>query len=186
MPRSIRKGPFVDSHLANKVIEANKIFGIPYKQIEILTHPKSYVHAIVKFNNGMLKIVAHDTNMKIPIHNSLYPNNTKPLKTKNLDLNKLNNLELKSVNCKKFPLTKIINKFSNRNTLFETVIVSANDELVNLFLNNDIEFINISSKLNNFLSLKEFRKYKYLKPNKISKILNLNKYVRLKIQNICI
>ena len=44
-----------------EIIEAKKIFNIPYKKLEILIHPKSYVHAIIKFNNGLIKIIAHDT-----------------------------------------------------------------------------------------------------------------------------
>jgi len=37
-----------------------------------LIHPKSYIHAIVKLKNGLIKIIAHDTDMKIPISNSIY------------------------------------------------------------------------------------------------------------------
>ena len=54
-----------------EVIEAKKIFNIPYKKLKILIHPKSYIHALLKFNDGMIKIIAHDTDMKIPIYNSL-------------------------------------------------------------------------------------------------------------------
>ena len=63
------------SNLMNKVfevIEAKKIFNIDYNQLDIIIHPNSYVHAILKFNDGMIKIIAHDTTMKIPIFNSLY------------------------------------------------------------------------------------------------------------------
>jgi 1-deoxy-D-xylulose-5-phosphate reductoisomerase len=55
-----------------EIIEAKKIFNLKYHQLDILVHPKSYIHAITKFNDGMIKIIAHDTNMKIPIFNSLY------------------------------------------------------------------------------------------------------------------
>ena len=55
-----------------EVIEAKKIFDIPYNKLSIIIHPKSYVHAIIKLNNGLTKIIVHDTNMKIPIFNSLY------------------------------------------------------------------------------------------------------------------
>ena len=58
-----------------EVIEAKNIFNLPYEKIEILTHPKSYVHSLIKFKNGMIKIVAHDTTMRIPIFNTLYSNN---------------------------------------------------------------------------------------------------------------
>ena len=39
-----------------EVIEAKNIFDIPYKNIGILIHPKSYIHAICKTNNGLIKI----------------------------------------------------------------------------------------------------------------------------------
>ena len=66
----------IDStNLMNKVfevIEAQRIFNIDIKKFKILIHPKSYVHAIIKFNNGLVKFLAHDTHMKIPIFNSIY------------------------------------------------------------------------------------------------------------------
>ena len=55
-----------------EVIEAKKIFSINYNKLSIIIHPKSYVHAIIRFKNGLTKIVVHDTSMEIPILNSLY------------------------------------------------------------------------------------------------------------------
>ena len=42
-----------------EVVEAKHLFKLKYKQISILTHPNSYVHAIIKFKNGLIKIVYH-------------------------------------------------------------------------------------------------------------------------------
>ena len=67
-----------------EIIEAKKIFDIPYQKLSIIIHPKSYVHAILKFKNGLTKIIVHDTNMKIPIFNSLYFSN-KTINSKKLD-----------------------------------------------------------------------------------------------------
>jgi len=169
-----------------EIIEAHKIFNISYKKLKILIHPKSYVHAIIKFTDGMIKIIAHDTSMTIPIHNSIYQEKNKSLKTKNLNIRCLNNLNLQKVDYNKFPLVKIISKLTDKNSLFETVIVAANDELVNYFLNKKIKFIDISNKLLKFINLKEFQKYKKLKPKNIESIEKLNKYVRFKISNISI
>jgi 1-deoxy-D-xylulose-5-phosphate reductoisomerase len=58
-----------------EIIEAKKIFNIHLKKLDILIHPHSYVHAMIKFNNGMIKIIAHDTTMTIPIFN-LYTRST--------------------------------------------------------------------------------------------------------------
>ena len=75
-----RKISIDSATLINKVfeaIEAKKIFDIDLNKIEILIHPDSYVHAIVKFKNGITKLLIHDTDMKIPIFNSLYFNEKK-------------------------------------------------------------------------------------------------------------
>ena len=169
-----------------EIIEAHNIFDISYKKLKILIHPKSYVHAIIKFRDGMIKIIAHDTSMTIPIHNSIYCDDNKFLKTENLSIKKLNNLDLSKIDYKKFPLVKILLKQKNNNSLFETIIVAANDELVRNFLNKKIKFTDISEKLLNFINLNEFKKYKMIKPKNIESIENLNKYVRIKINKLSI
>ena len=127
-----------------EVIEAKNIFNLSYKNISILSHPKSYIHSLINFQNGLIKIIAHDTNMTIPISNSI--NTQIKLKNRNTEINleKLNNLELKKINLKKFPTIKILNMLTDKHSLFDTIIVSANDELVNLYLKNKIKFTDIS------------------------------------------
>jgi 1-deoxy-D-xylulose-5-phosphate reductoisomerase len=169
-----------------EIIEAHNIFNIPYKKLKILIHPKSYVHAIIKFKDGMIKIIAHDTSMTIPIHNSIYFDNSKFLNTKKLNVDNLNNLDLSKVDYKRFPLVKILLKQNDKNSLFETIIVAANDELVNLFLNRKIRFTEISKKLIKFINLNEFKKYKNVTAKNIDCIEKLNKYVRIKINKLYI
>ena len=166
-----------------EIIEAKNIFNVSYKQLSILIHPKSYIHAIVKFNNGMTKIIAHETSMKIPILNSLNLNCHGLIKSKKLDLMVLNNLDFKNVNIKRFPIVNILNKVPNSSSLFETLIVSTNDELVELFLNKKIQFVDIYKKLSKLINLNEFQRYKKIKANNFNSIIQLDKYVRLKIKS---
>ena len=167
-----------------EIIEAKKIFELKYNQLEILVHPKSYLHAIVKFCNGLSKLLVHDTNMIIPIFNSIYNNNEKKIKSKKINIEFLNNLDLKKVDSIKFPVVKILNKMNDNNSLFETVIVSANDKLVSLFLNNKIKFNDISNILLKICSLSEFNKFKLIEPKNIDEINNLADYVSLKIDSL--
>ena len=169
-----------------EIIEAKKIFDLNYKQLEILTHPKSYLHAIVKFNNGLSKLLVHDTNMIIPIFNSIYFNTDKKLKSKNIDIKVLNNLNLKKIDNIRFPVIKILNNLSNEDSLFETIIVSANDKLVKLFLNNKIKFTDISKILLEICSIAEFNKFRAIKPKNIEEINNLSDYVSLKIDTMSV
>jgi len=177
------------STLMNKVlevIEAKKIFNLNYDQISILIHPKSYLHAVVKFNDGIIKLIAHDTTMEIPIFNTIYENGEMKLKSKKINIKKLNNLNLKKVNLTKFPSLKILNYLPSNDSLFETILISINDELVNLFLNKKIAFLDISKILLKTIFSKEFKKYKFIKPKNVNEIVKLNKYVRLKINSMCI
>ena len=57
-----------------EVIEAKNIFNIKMNDLIILIHKNSYLHAIIKFKNGLTKMIIHETDMKIPIFNTLYEN----------------------------------------------------------------------------------------------------------------
>ena len=169
-----------------EIIEAKKIFDLKYSQLEILIHPQSYLHAIVKFNNGLTKLLIHDTKMEIPIFNSLYHEENYKIKSKNLNLEILNDLELKKADLKRYPSIKILNYLMNKDSLFETVIVSANDKLVDLFLKNKITFNEISTILLKVIKMNEFTKFKTIKVKNIDQIVKLNGYVSLKIDNLTI
>ena len=164
-----------------EIIEAKKIFNITYNKLSILIHPKSYVHAIIKLKNGLTKIVAHDTNMKIPIFNSLYSSNNF-INSNKLNLKVLNNLAFEEINHKKFSVLKILNKLPENSSLFETILVSINDKLVELFLANKIKFTDISKKMHNILNLNEIKKYKMIKPSRINDIIKLNNEIRHKVE----
>ena len=167
-----------------EIIEARNIFNIPIKKISILTHPKSYIHAIIQFTNGMIKLIAHDTTMEIPIFNTLHFNDNKKFRSVSIKLNLLNNLEFQHVNKNRFLVVKILDRLKNNYSLYETIIVSANDALVGLYLQKKITFNEISSLLLKFIQKKQFEKYKAIKPKKIENILDLDRYVRLKINSI--
>ena len=164
-----------------EVIEAKNIFNVDYNSISILTHPKSYVHAIIKFKNGLTKFLIHEPDMKIPIYNSIYYQMDKSFKNIPLNFDTLNNLNLKKVEENKFPLVKLIKKLPKNSSLFETVLITINDYLVYKFLEQKINFqmlIKLIHKISNF---KEFQKFKKIKPKNLKEIYNLRDYVRLKL-----
>jgi 1-deoxy-D-xylulose-5-phosphate reductoisomerase len=124
--------------------------------------------------------------MTIPIFNSIYQENINTLKSNDLDLNILNNLDLKKIDEYRFPIIKIINKLTDKDSLFETVIVSANDMLVNRFLKNEIKFTDISKILLKITNLNEFKKYKNIKPKNAAEVEKLADYVSFKINTISV
>ncbi len=174
------------STMMNKVfeiIEAKKIFNINYNQLEILIHPDSYIHAIVEYKNKMISIIAHDTTMDIPIANTLYDDMLRDhINFNSLNIKKLNNLNLSNVDLKRFPLVNILKYLPYNNSLFETVLVSANDELVDLYLKKKIKYKDIISILMKVVKSDEFKLMKKKYPKSAIDIFKLNNYVRLKIK----
>ena len=167
-----------------EIIEAKKIFDLNYDKLDILVHPTSYVHAIIKFNDGMIKIIAHDTNMKIPIFNSLQNSNYDTIQTDKINIKKLNFLNFKKVDINKFPSIKILNKLQNKESLLETVIVLANDELVDLFLLKKINFTDINNILQKLIKMKEIVNLSKKRITGINSIISLNEFIRKKINKI--
>ena len=167
-----------------EVIEARNIFNINYEKISILTHPKSYVHTIIKFKNGLSKILIHEPDMKIPIYNSIYDKFTKSLKTIPINFKNLNDLNLQEVKKNKFPFVQLLDRLPKYPSLFETILITVNDYLVYKFLDKKINYQKMITLINKILHLKEFQKYKRIKPRNIKQIYNLRDYVHLKLNTL--
>jgi len=166
-----------------EIIEAKNLFNLEYKQIKILIHPNSYIHAIILYKNGLSKIVLHDTTMKIPILNSIYGTNT-PYKYDNkIDINKLNNLKLQQVKTKEYPIIKCLKYLQNNHTLYETVIVTINDFFVDKYLKKKINFFDISKLVLKFINNDKFKIYKKSSANSVDEILNLNEFIKNELEN---
>ena len=120
----------IDSaNLMNKVfevIEACKIFNFSKNKYRIVIHPQSYVHSIVRFKNGLIKMILYNTDMKIPISNTLYEKKNSILKIKRLKVkinvikNLLKKYKIKKINCLKidtegYEKTILIDFFKNIN-----------------------------------------------------------------------
>ena len=101
-----------------------------------------------------------------------------------LNLKILNNLELKNVDTKKFPLVKIIKKLPYNSSLFETVLITINDYFVFKFLDNKINFQKLINLILKFSNFKEFQKYKKIKPKNVDDIYLLRDYVSLKLDSL--
>jgi len=174
--------------LVNKlfeVIEAQRLFNIDIKKISIKVHPQSYVHSIIKFKDGLIKICAHEPDMSIPITKSL-DNELNSFTQKKINFKTLNNLNFSDVDKKKFPVIKILKQYPNYCSLFDTALVSINDELVNLFLNKKISFNDISKNLSNILNLRIIKKLKKSVPKNYKEISEINDFVRLKTLKLSI
>ncbi len=169
------------STLINKIfelVEAQKLFNIPKDKLEILVHPNSLVHAIVKLKNGITKLIYHDTSMIIPLGNALTDNNFevnrffKRKKNYNID-----NLIFRKVDEKIFPMAKLKNKI-NEYPSSPIIVNAANEILVDQFLKHKIPFLRINKIILSILKDRNYKKYAIRTPRKINQIYKIDHWAR--------
>ena len=166
------------STMMNKVfefIEAKKIFNIKKNKISILIHPSSYIHAIIYFNGGIIKFLAHDAKMTIPISNALGIKKKKISKITIRNIKKYNNLNFSIPKNNDFPLLKILKLIPENESNFEIILTTLNDNLVNKYLNGKINYISIQKNLLYFIQCSYFKKFFKLKPLNITDVKSMIK-----------
>jgi len=187
---SMGKKISIDSaNLMNKVfevIEATKFFNFSEKKYKILIHPQSYVHSIIRFKNGLIKMILYNTDMKIPISNTLYEKNNFVPNIKNIDIKKLNKLSFENVELKRFPSIKLIKKVSKFGFLAPTILNASNEVLVDLFLSNKIGFLDIVKTINKIFNDKDLKKYARKRARSIKDIKMVDNWARLKTLAMCV
>ncbi len=180
----------VDSaNLMNKVfevIEAHKMFKFEFKKYKIMIHPQSYVHSIIRFKNGLIKMILYNTDMKIPISNILYNSKNKNLKIPNIEIKKINNINFRKVNKEFFPSIKIIDKYVKFGSSTPIIINASNEVLVNYFLKEKIGFLDIVRTINRIFKDKEFTKYARRNAKSVNDIKFIDNWARLKTIDMCV
>ena len=168
--------------LMNKVleiIEAIRLFPFNFEKYEIIIHPQSLVHAIVKFNNGITKFLYHETDMSVPIANALF-NFKLNLKKNNLlkiKNNSIQNLEFIHVDKKRFPAINLVSK-KNMKKSAPIILNAANEIFVDQFLKSKISFNSIYTHLLLVLKDKNYIKYAKMQSNNLKAIYKIDKWAR--------
>ena len=160
-----------------EILEAQKIFPFSVDQYEIVIHPQSLVHAIVKFKNGVVMFLYHETNMIIPIANALFDFDININDFINRKKSKIGNLNFLKVDEKKFPVVKLLPKL-NKFISGPIIINAANEILIDHFLKRKISYNSISKYLSLVLKNKNYRKYAIQKPSNLNKINTIDNWSR--------
>jgi len=180
----------IDSaNLMNKVfevIEAYKIFNFDIKKYRIMIHPQSYVHSIIRYKNGLIKMILYNADMKIPISNILYGSKKNVVNSKQINIQTLNKLSFQEVDVKKFPSIKLIKKCLTYGNLTPTIVNASNETLIDMFLSKKIRFLDIVRIINKIFKDKEFKKYAKRKKASINDVKISDNWARLKTMSMCV
>jgi 1-deoxy-D-xylulose-5-phosphate reductoisomerase len=141
--------------LANKgleLIEAHFLFGLGYRQIEVVVHPSSVVHALVRFRDGAALAHLGYPDMRVPISFALtYPDRA-ATPVAPLDLAGGLTLEFHAPDLETFPLLALAREAGERGGTYPCAFNAANEVAVAAFLDGRLPFLGIAAAVEETLA----------------------------------
>jgi 1-deoxy-D-xylulose-5-phosphate reductoisomerase len=141
--------------LANKgleLIEAHYLFDVPYEKIEVVVHPSSVVHALVRFRDGAALAHLGYPDMRVPISFALTYPDRRPTPAPQLDLASGMTLEFEAPDGERFPLLGLAREAGEKGGTFPCVFNAANEVAVSAFLGGRIGFLDIAALVEDALA----------------------------------
>jgi 1-deoxy-D-xylulose-5-phosphate reductoisomerase len=133
--------------LANKgleLIEAHFLFDVPYERIEIVVHPTSVVHALVRFRDGAALAHLGYPDMTVPISYALTHPERAATEVPRLDLAGGLTLEFAAPDLDTFPLPALARRAGEAGGTYPAVFNAANEVAVAAFLEGRLPFLGIA------------------------------------------
>ena len=154
-----------------EVIEAHLLFGIDFKNIEVVIHPQSIVHSMVEFIDGSTMAQASPPNMKVPIALALsWPDRLNEISPA-IDWSKSSTWNFETVDEKVFLALSVSRKAGQSGGSAPAVMNAANEECVTAFIERKLPFLSIveivNTVLDNHLNNKELVSNKELTLEKL-------------------
>ena len=168
-----------------EVIEAHLLFGIDFKNIEVVVHPQSIVHSMVEFVDGSTMAQASPPNMKVPIALALsWPDRLEDISPA-IDWSKSASWNFETVDENIFPALNVARKAGLAAGTAPAVMNAANEICVQAFIERKLSFLSIveivNKVLENHLSGSEFIANKELT---LDKLFASDKKARFETQQI--
>lgn len=173
-----------------EVIEAKWLFDVDLYKIDVHVHPQSIVHSAVEFIDGSIIAQMGMPDMRVPISYAINYGERKniisanddnsELGTKSMkftDLFEIGNLTFEKPDMSTFKCLAFAYAALEEGKSYPAVLNSANEALVDLFLNEKIQFIDIQNNLESFLE-----KHQPVELKSIDEIKEMDREVKGKIR----
>jgi len=127
-----------------ELIEAHYLFGLPSNQIDILVHPQSVIHSLVEYIDGSVLAQLGSPDMRIPIAYALAWPNRMPTPAQRLNLAEIARLDFGEPDLTRFPALRLAREALEAGGSAAAVLNAANEVVVAAFLDDGIQFTDIS------------------------------------------
>lgn len=164
------------STLMNKgleFIEAHFLFNMPPEDIDVVIHPQSIIHSLVAYKDGSLLAQLGEPDMTIPIAHALgYPKRVLSGK-RPVDMTQMMDLTFAKPDLERFPCLRIAKECLIKGNAYLVAMNAINEILVEAFLQDKIEYLDIPKKLEEFLSQLTVSKL-----NSFEEIIEFDQFIR--------
>lgn len=154
---------------ALEIIEAKNLFEINSNKISILMHRESIIHSIVETNNGAQKAIMSTPSLRIPIENALFYPEIQTTKNDFLNLAKIGQLNFSELDENKYPVIPLMRKAIEKSDAVVTAMSSADEVIVDKFLEDKIKFLDIYKLLE-----KVYIKFESYKESSVDDVLKIS------------
>jgi 1-deoxy-D-xylulose-5-phosphate reductoisomerase len=136
-----------------EVIEAHWLFGVPFDDIEVVVHPESIIHSMVRFVDGSAKAQLGIPDMRVPIQYALtYQNRYLNAAHPRADWAALGALHFESVDTERFRCLAVAFQAGRMGATYPTVMAAADEVAVPAFLAGHIRFGDIPGIIEDVLA----------------------------------
>lgn len=157
-----------------EILEAKALFNLPLEKIQVVIHPQSIIHSAVTFIDGNTMAQLSMPDMRVPIQYAIdYPNKNALKLEKSFDIFEIAKLEFEKPDLEKFPALNLAYQAGDKGDSYPTVLNSANEAAVKLFLEEKISFLEITKIIE-----KQLDKHSTLQSPQIEDILKLDKEIK--------
>ena len=136
-----------------ELIEAMILFGLNENQVDALISPGSFVHGLVEFDDGSVKMLAAEPDMKLPAESSLFwPERFFPCPSFKKPNYNFHEIRFETPDTKLFPAMRIARDVMKLKGAYPAVLIGADEVAVDLFLKGKISFLGITNLIEETLS----------------------------------
>lgn len=128
-----------------ELIEAYHLFPVRAEQIEIIVHPESVIHSLVRYRDGSTLAQLGEPDMTIPIAYALSHPTRMATQSTPLDLAKYGSLTFEAPDETRFPALRLAREALQKGGSAPIILNAANEIAVEAFLQNRIGFLDIAA-----------------------------------------
>lgn len=157
-----------------EVIEAKWLFDMDYDDIIVYIHPESIIHSMVEYNDTAIIAQLGTPDMRLPIQYALtYPDRFEISNAKRLHLDEIGALHFRKPDLDRYKALRLAFEAGRKGGSMPCVLNGANEQAVSLFLNDQIEFLQIEELVESAL-----KDHQWVEDPTIEELLEIDHWAR--------